>query len=224
VGDCDELITKAGLAGLVTKEGIASFGPTLSVGGALTGALVGIFFSEMMAALLGVLGFALGFTQAKRSLGHEREKRSEMVERDLSQCLEVIVLGLRSGLSFDRSLAFYQEYFDGGLSRATSLAQTQWSYGLLSRTEGLRSLAASYDSDLFERTVEGIIRSLRFGTSLSSDLSEQAASARASRRAKLEERVAKAPVKMLLPVGVLILPAMLMLVLGPILLELMNGF
>jgi hypothetical protein len=84
--------------------------------------------------------------------------------------------------------------------------------------------AEEAERQLKEETVEGIIRSLRFGTSLSSDLSEQAASARASRRAKLEERVAKAPVKMLLPVGALILPAMLMLVLGPILLELMNGF
>ena len=35
---------------------------------------------------------------------------------------------------------------------------------------------------------------------------------------------AKAPVKMMVPTGVLILPAMLMLVLGPVLLELAGGF
>ena len=40
----------------------------------------------------------------------------------------------------------------------------------------------------------------------------------------LEERVAKAPVKMMLPTGTLILPAMLLLVMGPILLELAGGF
>ena len=43
-------------------------------------------------------------------------------------------------------------------------------------------------------------------------------------RDRLEERVAKAPVKMMVPTGVLILPAMLMLVLGPVLLELAGGF
>ena len=48
--------------------------------------------------------------------------------------------------------------------------------------------------------------------------------ARAVRRAKLEERVAKAPVKVLLPVGTLILPAMLILIMGPIMLDLIQGF
>lgn len=42
-------------------------------------------------------------------------------------------------------------------------------------------------------------------------------------RAQVEERVAKAPVKMMVPTGTLILPAMLLLVLGPVLLELMEG-
>ena len=51
-----------------------------------------------------------------------------------------------------------------------------------------------------------------------------AVEARAIRKAKLEEQVAKAPVKMLLPVGALILPAMLILIMGPIMLDLMNDF
>ena len=71
---------------------------------------------------------------------------------------------------------------------------------------------------------ENIVRSLRFGTSLASNLSLLSSEARAVRKAKLEEKVAKAPVKMLLPVGTLILPAMLMLVMGPIMLDLMQGF
>ena len=43
------------------------------------------------------------------------------------------------------------------------------------------------------------------------------------KQAQVEERVAKAPVKMMIPTGTLILPAMLLLVLGPVLLELMEG-
>ena len=56
------------------------------------------------------------------------------------------------------------------------------------------------------------------------NLSLLASEARAVRKAKLEEKVAKAPVKMLLPVGTLILPAMLILIMGPIMLDLMEGF
>ena len=94
-------------------------------------------------------------------------------------------------------------------------------HGLVSRDEGLRKVARSYDSPLFERFAENVIRSLRFGTSLADGLNALALEARSVKKAKLEERVAKAPVKMLLPVGTLILPAMLVLVLGPIMLELM---
>ena len=65
---------------------------------------------------------------------------------------------------------------------------------------------------------------MRFGTSLADNLGFLTVEARAIRKAKLEEQVAKAPVKMLLPVGTLILPAMLIFVMGPIMLDLMNGF
>lgn len=68
-----------------------------------------------------------------------------------------------------------------------------------------------------------MVRSLRFGSSLAGSLEAAAAEARAEHRARLEERVAKAPVKMMMPTGALILPAMLLLVLGPVLLELANG-
>ena len=89
--------------------------------------------------------------------------------------------------------------------------------------DALKALAASYDSPLFTRTVSSIVRSLRFGTALGECLEQAAAQARAERRARVEERVAKAPVKMMVPTGTLILPAMLIMVLGPVLLELMGG-
>jgi tight adherence protein C len=69
-----------------------------------------------------------------------------------------------------------------------------------------------------------MVRSLRFGTSIAESLEASAAEARETHKARMEERVAKVAVKMMLPVGGLILPAMLLLVLGPVLLELMEGF
>lgn len=65
---------------------------------------------------------------------------------------------------------------------------------------------------------------MRFGSSLVEGLEEASLEARNSYKTKQEEKVAKAPVKMMIPTGTLILPAMLILVLGPVLLELINGF
>lgn len=78
---------------------------------------------------------------------------------------------------------------------------------MTNREDALRDLAASYDSPLFARVVESMVRSLRFGSSLAEGLESAAAEARAVHRAQVEERVAKAPVKMMVPTGTLILPA-----------------
>ncbi len=138
--------------------------------------------------------------------------------------LEVVALGLRSGLSFDRSLELYSGHFDTLLSRACASAQRQWALGLVTREQALRELAATFDSPLFSRVVESMVRSLRFGSSLAESLETAAGDARQQFRSRKQEQVAKASVKMMVPTGALMLPAMLLLVLGPVLLELMEGF
>ena len=68
-----------------------------------------------------------------------------------------------------------------------------------------------------------MVRSLRFGVSLAENLDALAEEARARYRAACEEAIAKAPVKMLIPTCGLILPAMLLLIMGPVLLEMIGG-
>ena len=56
----------------------------------------------------------------------------------------------------------------------------------------------------------------RFGSPMNRMLEALASEARGCYRAKMEEKVAKAPVKMLVPTAVLILPAMLIVVMAPV--------
>lgn len=223
-GKREDLIAKSGLEGAVGKVGYASTRLLLSLGGMLLGALLGVLFSNLLAVIGALLGFAWGWNALVRAMKEESRVRAFTAERQFSQMIEVVVLGLRSGMSFDKSLALYCNSFNDSLSSVMALAQGQWSHSLVERSEGLRRIARSYDSALFDRFAENVIRSLRFGTSMAESLSLLAVEARAIRKAKLEEQVAKAPVKMLLPVGTLILPAMLILVMGPIMLDLMEGF
>ena len=154
----------------------------------------------------------------------ERSRRKRRFERSLPEMLEVVSLGLRSGLSFERSFELYYRHFDGMLSQAAEAAHRRWTMGFATREQALRDMAATYDSKLLARLVESVVRSLRFGSSLADGLDALAAEAREVRKTRLQEAIAKAPVKMMLPTGTLILPAMLLLVLGPVLLELMEGF
>lgn len=219
-----DLLAKSGLEHAVSEDGFAAARADFLLKGTLIGAFAGLAFSSFLMVIGALIGFLWGWTVLERAMKEESRCRAFSAERQFSQMVEVVVLGLRSGMSFDKSLSLYCGSFNGSLSAVAGLALKQWSHSLIDRSEGLRQIARSYDSVLFDRFAENVIRSLRFGTSMSESLGLLAVEARAVRKAKLEEKVAKAPVKMLLPVGTLILPAMLILVMGPIMLDLMNGF
>ena len=58
---------------------------------------------------------------------------------------------------------------------------------------------------------------LTFGTPLAESLERQAQLIRDQQRSEVEEQIEKVPVKMLVPLGTLIVPAMLIAILGPLL-------
>lgn len=214
----------AGCSKDITTAAFCEARVRLSLAGALLGAVVGMVFSTELCALLCVAGAAVGLALPMRSVRRAAARRAVEADRHLSEMLEVVALGLRSGLTFDRSFALYGSHFNSEFARSCRKAYRRWSLGLSSREEALRDFAASYDCDQLSRAIDSVVRSLRFGSALAGILEDEAAQSRATYRATVEERVAKAPVKMMLPTGTLILPAMLLLVLGPILLELASGF
>ena len=217
------LFERAGINRVLTGDGYACARIYFSVGGLLVGCLLGACFSSLLAAIGSIVGAIWGWGRLSRAIKEEARCRALSAEQQFSQMIEVIVLGLNSGMSFDKALLLYCDSFGGSLSEVAGSAQRQWAHSLIDRSEGLRQIARSYDSLLFDRFAENVIRSIRFGTSMAENLSLLAVEARSIRKGKLEERVAKAPVKMMLPVATLILPAMLMLVMGPIMLDLMEG-
>lgn len=216
-------LLRAGL-GQVRVESAHAWRFRMVLCGMLACGLIGAVFSTIMLAIGVLVGAWLGWTSLSWALRSCIARRSSILERHLSEALEVMCLGLRAGLSFERSLELYCERFSGHLSYELANAQQMWRTGLLSREAALRNLASTYDSQLFSRVVDSIVRSLRFGSPLASNLESLAQEARRAHRARVEERVMKAPVKMMMPVGLLILPSMLLLVMGPIMLELIQGF
>lgn len=219
----DQHIVEAGLVGKVSAAGFYEARVRLAIAGALIGALAGFLFSPGFAVVLAVVGLYFGWNVPAQAIKHRITWRSQEMERHLPEMLDVVAIGMRSGLSFDRSLQIYCQRFETILAREMQLAERKWTSGLERRDEALRSVAASYDSPIFARVMESCIRSLRFGSSMVEGLESAAHESRVTYRARRQEQVAKAPVKMMVPTGVLILPAMLIMVLGPVLLELMNG-
>lgn len=212
-----------GLAGSVSQQGFCALRLKLALAGALVGCALGAAVSGGLALVLGIVGCFLGFTTPGRALRHRVDRRTRQMEHHLPEMLDVVAIGMRSGLSFDRSVQIYASRFDTMLASELALAERKWASGLERRDQALRQLAATYDSPVLSRVMEAVVRALRFGTSMVDSLEAAAREARVAYRANRQEQVAKAPVKMMIPTGTLILPAMLIMVLGPVLLEMIGG-
>ena len=69
-----------------------------------------------------------------------------------------------------------------------------------------------------------LIQSEQLGTPLGRILRTQATESRLRRRVAAEERAMKAPVKMILPTGLFIFPAMFIVIIGPALISIFDTF
>ena len=223
-GGFADRVRMAGLKGRVTTWGLCQARLLSCVVAAAVLGVAGRMASVQLAVVGMLLGLVCGWLAVPWALGQEALARKRALEQHLSEAMEVICLGLRSGLSFDYALRLYCDCFDSVLAGELGLAMREWQAGLRTREEVLRDVATTYDSAVFSRVVDNIVRAMRFGSPLADSLEVLAVEARQNHKAYVEEKVMKAPVKMMLPVGTLILPSMLVLVLGPVLLDLMQGF
>lgn len=160
-----------------------------------------------------------GVFRKKGARRRAKAQRRIAVERHVPEMVDSIALGMRAGLSFEHAFGLYCDRFDDELALACRKACRSWESGLVSRDEALRSMAVSENVASLTSFVNNATRCLRFGSPMTHVLDVMADEARSCYRAKMEELVAKAPVKMLMPTAALILPAMLIVVMGPVLLE-----
>lgn len=156
-------------------------------------------------------------SMASAETGRARALRRERCLDELPELIDVVALGLSAGISFDASLDVYCARYDTMLSALLNEAMKSWQFGMATRREALEGVARNLGVAPFSTFVETVTESLEFGAPLVKSLTEQSDAVRRSRRALVEERIEKAPVKMLIPTGTLVLPAMLLAILGPIL-------
>jgi len=149
----------------------------------------------------------------------EQQRRKALYRSELPKMFEIIALGMRVGLAFDQAFALYARSFSTPLAQQCRERFEVWERGLITREAGLRDLAAHIGLKEFDRFTSLSLRALDYGAPLTHLLYNLADDARKSYRAERQTKVAKAPVKMLIPTGAFILPAMMMLVLGPIILD-----
>lgn len=143
--------------------------------------------------------------------------RGSVTLGDVSEMVDIVRLGLLAGLSFDASLALYCENGRGLLAREMDRARMSWQMGLCSREVALRRAAGTVGVRQLESFAAAVDQAYVLGAPLADTLAQQASEMRSAQRAEVERDIERAPVKLLIPTGTLILPALLLSILGPLL-------
>ena len=156
--------------------------------------------------------------RARRKAGAARRPKTRRAAlSEASEMVDVIRLGLSAGLSFDAALGLYCAQRTGELADRMARARMSWQMGMVTREEGLAAAARDMGVRQLESFAAAVGQAHALGAPLADTLARQGREMRDAHRAAVEREIERAPVKMLIPTGTLILPALLLSIVGPLL-------
>lgn len=181
----------------------------LAVGLLATGAM-----SRTTGLLVAWLLVALGAAGPIVWLGRRADERTKAIRADLPDTLDLLAISVEAGVGLEGAMKVVTERFASPL--ADELARTLQEMGLgLTRRDALANLKQRSQVPELSNFVQALIQADALGMPLGRVLKVQAGEMRLRRRQWAQERAAKLPVKIMLPLVFCIFPAILVVVLGP---------
>lgn len=194
---------------------------------ALIGALV-VLYSTLAGggpqtfAILG-MGFILGWNLPDFWLRKRITKRQKEIQRSLPDALDMLSICVDAGLGFEAAILRVSGKWDNELARELQRVVNEIRVGVR-RSEALHNLTERCDVPDVASFVAILIQADRLGISIGPVLQSQSEQMRVRRRQRAEEEAQKAPVKMLMPLALFILPATFAVSLGPAVPRIMRMF
>jgi len=144
------------------------------------------------------------------------DRRLEQIEIQLPELVDSLVVTVEAGMGFAGGLRMAAKEMPAPLGQEVQLALQEEDMGL-SGPEALGNLAKRVPSPAMASFVRSVVQGETLGVSIGDILRGVATEMRAVRRAKAEERAQKAPVKMVFPLVLCIFPAVMIVILYPVL-------
>lgn len=167
--------------------------------------------SRLLLAL--VVGFA-GFNLPSFWLSRRVSQRKNTIRRALPDGLDMLNVCVSAGLGFDAALSRVSERWRSPLADELNRVFVEIRLGR-PRRQALQDLAYRTGVVEVESFVATIIQADQLGVSIAKVLETQAEQMRIIRRQRAEEEARQATIKLLFPLVFLIFPAMLAVLLGP---------
>jgi tight adherence protein C len=172
--------------------------------------------------LLTALFTFLGFAFPDMWLTGRIRSRQRDIFRSMPDALDLLTISVEAGLGFDAAMAQVHEKWEDALSMEFGRVLREVRLGK-TRREALRSMADRIGVPELTSFVAAVIQSEQLGVSMGTVLRIQSDQMRVRRRQMAEEEAQRAPVKIVFPIGLLIFPSLLIILLGPAILQMLSS-
>jgi tight adherence protein C len=194
---------------------------------------VGVVAASLFAALLdwsllrgfivAIVGGVVGYYAPNLYLYQRGHDRTEKMQRELPDALDLLTISVEAGLGFDAALSHVARNTKGPLAQELARVLQEMQIGL-GRSAALRALGERNALPDLRSFTSAMVQADAFGIPVGQVLRVQSNEIRLKRRQRAEEQAQKVPVKIMIPLVLFILPCLFIAVIGPAVISLMTSF
>jgi tight adherence protein C len=173
-----------------------------------------------------LLATGLGFLAPDYWIGNRIAARRLKLRLGLPEALDLIVICVEAGLSIDKATMRAAEELkisQPAIADELNLIYLEQRAGC-PRADAWKHLGERTGVDTLHSLASVLIQADKFGTSIGRTLRTHSDSLRTQRRQQAEEQAAKTTVKLVFPLVLLIFPSLIVVLLGPSMLQMLEGF
>ncbi len=180
-----------------------------------------VMFLQWVSDVTNVRGLLMGivltigaFMTPDLLIGIRGQKRQQEIAQSLPDILDQVTISVEAGLGFNSALSHVAATVDSPLSEELGHTLQDMKVGM-TRATAFDNLTYRTDVPELRQFVVALQQAEKLGVPIAQVLRSQSKELRVIRRQRAEEMAQKLPVKMILPLVLFILPALIIVVLAP---------
>lgn len=179
--------------------------------------------SAGMVLLLTIGAGVFGYLLPNILLNNAGQKREAQMQNALPDALDLMTISVEAGLGFDAAVSRVAKETTGPLAQELARLLQEMQIGV-GRMEAMRAMAERTTMTDLKSFCLAMVQADSFGIPVARVLRVQSKEMRSKRRQRAEEKAQQVPVKILFPLVFFILPALFVVILGPVALQTMDFF
>jgi tight adherence protein C len=180
---------------------------------------------KLMYLIGGFILFVAGLYGSNLFLRNRTDKRKVVLQRSFADALDLLLVCVESGLPLDSALArVCRELKKAHPAITAELDRTRIELNVLNdRIQALTNLSERTDTPGFRSLTSSLIQSEKFGTSIADTLRGLSDEYRTTRMLYAENKAARIPALITVPLIFFIMPAFMLIIMGPPIIKIKQG-